>query len=143
MDNYTSLFGRIFLAAIFLKSGWDKLLAPGSTIQYMSAKGIPFAGILVIPTIAVLLAGGLSVLLGYKAKLGAWLLIGFLIPATLIFHSRFPQEEIAFFKNLGLMGGLLTLATYGAGKWSLDKRIKPQYRPLSKDSPLTADPWDD
>ncbi|MEG3436880.1 DoxX family protein [Pannus brasiliensis CCIBt3594] len=142
MNNYTSLFGRIFLSAIFLKSGWDKLLDPNSTVQYMSAKGIPFANILIIPTIGVLLAGGLSVLLGYKAKLGAWLLIGFLVPATLIFHTRFPEEEIDFLKNLGLMGGLLTLVTYGAGKWSLDRRTKPQYRSL-KDSPLTADPWDD
>jgi putative oxidoreductase len=72
----------------------------------------------------VLVGGGLSVLLGYKARLGALLLIGFLIPATLIFHTNFsePQQEIQFMKNLGLMGGLLMVVAFGAGPVSLDER---------------------
>jgi putative oxidoreductase len=121
MDKYIPLMGRILLSIIFLKSGIDKLFNPASTIQYMTNKGIPMAGVLIVPTILVLIGGGLSILLGYKSKLGAWLLIGFLIPATLIFHSNFPEEEISFLKNLGLIGGLLMITAFGAGSLSLDR----------------------
>ncbi|WP_013322432.1 DoxX family protein [Gloeothece verrucosa] len=123
MEKFTPLVARIFLSAIFLKAGIDKVLDPASTQQYMESKGLPFAGLLLIPTIIVLLVGGLSVLLGFKARLGAWLLIGFLIPATLIFHTDFsaPGQDIQFFKNLGLMGGLLMITCFGAGSFSFDQ----------------------
>lgn len=109
---------RLFLSAIFIKSGISKLLSPARTQAYMDSKGIPFAEILFWVTILILIVRGLSVLLGYKFKIGACLLIGFLISATLIFHGTFPEEEIAFFKNLLLMGGLLMILSFGSGKFS-------------------------
>jgi len=124
MQKYIPLLARIFLSAIFIKSGVDKILDSPGTQQFMADKGIPLAGLLLIPTIIVLVGGGLSVLLGYKARLGALLLIGFLIPATLIFHRNLSdrQQEIQFMKNLGLMGGLLMVVAFGAGPISLDER---------------------
>jgi len=122
MQKYLPLVARIFLSAIFIKSGISKIFGFAGTQDYMAASGIPFAGIVLVPTIIVLVGGGLSVLLGYKARWGALLLIGFLIPATLIFHTQFPEEENAFFKNLGLMGGLLMVVAFGAGEISLDQR---------------------
>ncbi|MEQ8757061.1 MAG: DoxX family protein [Coleofasciculus sp. G1-WW12-02] len=124
MQKYLPLVARIFLSAIFIKSGIGKIFGFASTQQYMAASGIPLAGLVLIPTIIVLLGGGLSVLFGYKARWGALLLIGFLIPATLIFHTNFPEEEIAFFKNLGLMGGLLMVVAFGAGAISFDERTE-------------------
>ncbi|MEA5532903.1 DoxX family protein [Crocosphaera sp. XPORK-15E] len=121
LQNYVPFLARIFLSAIFLKSGISKILAPAATQAYMASQGLPFTGILLMLTIVVLIIGGLSVLLGYKAKIGALLLIGFLIPATLIFHGDFPEEEIAFLKNLGLMGGLLMIVAFGSGSFSLEK----------------------
>ncbi len=122
MDKLTPLLARIFLSAIFIKAGIDKIIDPNSTIGYMASKGVPFPNLLIIPTIIVLVAGGLAVLLGFKTRIGAWLLIGFLIPTTLIFHTNFPDGEIPFLKNLGLMGGLLMLVSFGPGLWSLDNR---------------------
>lgn len=122
MDRYWFLLGRILLSIIFLQAGITHLLAPNPIIEGMTAKGIPFAGFLIIPTIVILIGGGLSVLLGYRAKLGAWLLIGFLIPATLLFHTDFPEEKNSFFKNLGLMGGLLLIVAQGSGDFSLDRK---------------------
>ncbi|MDV3001962.1 MAG: Inner membrane protein YqjF [Chroococcopsis gigantea SAG 12.99] len=122
MDKVTTLLARIFLSAIFIKAGIDKIVDPNSTISYMSSKGVPLPNLLIVPTIIVLLGGGLAILLGYKTKIGAWLLIGFLIPTTLIFHTNFPDGEIPFLKNLGLMGGLLMVASFGPGVWSLDRR---------------------
>ncbi len=123
-QNYVSLIARLFLSAIFIKSGISKMLAPAATQAYMASKGLPLTGLLLVATIIMLIIGGLSVLLGYKSKIGACLLIGFLIPATLIFHGSFPEEEIAFFKNLGLMGGLLMIVAFGPGKFSLENSLK-------------------
>jgi putative oxidoreductase len=131
-QNYVSLVARIFLSAIFIKSGISKMLAPAATQAYMASKGLPLTGILLIVTIVTLIAGGLSVLLGYKSKIGAFLLIGFLIPATFIFHGSFPEEEVSFFKNLGLMGGLLMIVAFGSGKFSLENSLK-----ISKNDSLT------
>lgn len=138
MEKFTPVIARIFLSAIFLKAGIDKLLNPGMTQQYMESKSIPFAGVLLIPTIIILLVGGLSVLLGYKARLGAWLLIGFLIPTTLIFHTDFSQSDqvIAFLKNLGLMGGLLMVTSFGAGSFSFDERNRPLNQRITSDPEL-------
>ena len=88
----------------------------------MESSGVP--GWLLIPTIIVLLIGGLSVLMGYKARYGALVLVGFLIPATLIFHNVFiePAQEVAFMKNLGLMGGLLMVTAFGPGIISFDEK---------------------
>jgi putative oxidoreductase len=122
MQKYIPLLARIFLSAIFLKAGVDKILHPSATHQVMESKGIPLAGFLLILTILVLLAGGFSLLLGYQARLGALFLIGFLIPATLIFHTNFPEGETDFFKNLGLMGGLLMVVAFGAGSISFDAK---------------------
>ena len=120
LQKWTSLLGRIFLSAVFIKSSIGKIFDPASTQQYMASAGIP--GWLLFPTIAVLLIGGLSVLVGYKARYGALLLIGFLIPTTLIFHNIFADasQEIAFMKNLGLIGGLLMIHAFGPGAISVD-----------------------
>ena len=77
---------------------------------------------------AVELAGGLSLLLGFKARLGALLLFGFLIPVTLTFHNWWtyadPKEQqvnfLFFIHNLTLMGGLLMLMSFGPGPLSID-----------------------
>ena len=76
--------------------------------------------------IAVELAGSLSLLLGFRAKLGAWLLFLFMIPTTLIFHTQFadPNQMIHFLKNLSVMGGLLYAARYGAGRFSMDAGLE-------------------
>jgi putative oxidoreductase len=125
MKKYIPLISRIFLCGIFLRTGIGKIIDPSLTLQMMESKNLPVPNLLIIPTIIVLLVGGISVLLGYKARYGALLLIGFLIPTTLIFHTDFSDrmQEIQFFKNLGLMGGLLMVVAYGSGPFSLDERI--------------------
>ena len=122
LQPWISLLARIFLSAVFLKSGIGKIFSGASTQQYMESSGVP--GWLLIPTIIVLLIGGLSVLLGYKARYGALALVGFLIPATLVFHNIFiePAQEIAFMKNLGLIGGLLMVTSFGPGSISFDEK---------------------
>jgi putative oxidoreductase len=80
------------------------MLAPAATQAYMASKGLPLTGLLLVATILVLIGGGLSVLLGYKSKIGALLLIGFLIPATLNFSWKFPRRRSRFFQEFRING---------------------------------------
>ncbi|NEP13385.1 MAG: DoxX family protein [Symploca sp. SIO1A3] len=125
--NYIPLAARICLSIIFLRSGITKIMDFSGTQQFMNANGIPMAltGLLLAAAIIFELVGGLSVLLGYKTRWGAILLILFLVPTTLIFHNPVdPKEMIAFLKNLGLIGGLLMVNYAGAGSISLDARTE-------------------
>lgn len=124
MERYIPLVARIFLSVIFIRSGFLKLLGFGATQGYMAANGIPqgLTGPLLVITIIVEILGGLSVLLGYRARWGALALCGFLLPATLIFHTNFTDniQVIQFFKNIAIMGGLLMVYAQGSGSASLD-----------------------
>jgi putative oxidoreductase len=119
------VIARVLLSGIFLKAGINHALDFMGMQQTIIAKGIPafLATGMALGGIILLLAGGLSILLGYKVRVGAKLLILFLIPATLLFHLNFADQmqQIQFLKNLGLMGGLLLLIQTGAGYWSLDR----------------------
>lgn len=92
IDNYLLLFVRICLSAIFIWSGINKILDPVSTQANMSAHGMPFTLFFLAGAIALEILGGFSVLLGIKPRWGAAMLILFLVPATLIFHTNFSTE---------------------------------------------------
>ncbi len=122
MKALVQLLARFCIAFIFLMNGLGKITNPSGTKQYMEQYGLPFTLLFLIGAIAVELLGGLSVLTGYKAKWGAFVLFLFLIPTTLIFHTEFSDQTqvIMFMKNLAIMGGLLLLVSHGPGKISLD-----------------------
>jgi putative oxidoreductase len=122
-----SLVGRILLAVLFLTSGLNKIADPHGTQQYMAAMGMTWlTGLWYIGAILVEVGGSLSLLLGYRARIGAWLLLLFMIPTTLIFHTDFGDQNqmIHFLKNLSIVGGLLYVATYGAGALSMDAGLE-------------------
>ena len=120
--KYIPLAARICLCIIFINSGIGKILGFAGTAEMMANQGLPIANILLIFTIAFQLLGGLSLLLGYKVKIGSTLLILFLIPATLVFHNPIakPDELNNFLKNIGLIGGLLMTIYAGSGALSID-----------------------
>lgn len=124
MERYIQVIARFFLSVIFLRSGITKIFGFVATQGYMASKGIPenLTGFLLVLTIVVEIVGGISVLVGYRAKWGALALCGFLIPATLIFHFDFADniQVIQFFKNLAIMGGLLLIYAQGPGPISFD-----------------------
>lgn len=115
LDRSLSLLSRIFLSAIFIWSGTNKILNPIATQENMSAHGMPLTSIFLVGAIALEILGGFSVLLGIKPRWGAAMLILFLVPATLIFHTNFSLEleQAMFLKNLAMLGGLLMLIRYG------------------------------
>jgi putative oxidoreductase len=124
MDSaYLTLFGRVLLGLIFLVSAMNKIADPQGTQQYMMTMGMTWmTALFYIGAVVIELAGSLALLLGYRARSGGWLLLLFMVPTTLIFHTNFadPNQMIHFLKNLSIMGGLLYVARYGAGRYSLD-----------------------
>jgi putative oxidoreductase len=126
MKNIAPLIGRILIAIIFLFSGIHKIMDPAGTKQFMTAYGMPLVGLFFIGAVIFEIGGGLSLLLGFKARWGAIALIIFLIPTTLIFHTKFSEQMqvIQFMKNLAILGGLLMIAAFGPGEMSLDERTK-------------------
>ncbi len=120
--KYLPLAARVCLCLIFLKAGISHILGFNSTVLMMTNNGLPIAPVLLFFTVVFQLGGGLSLLLGYKVKLGSMLLILFLIPATLVFHNPIadPSEINNFLKNIGLIGGLLMVIYTGAGALSID-----------------------
>jgi putative oxidoreductase len=128
--NYLVLLGRILYAAIFI------MAAPGhfsaGTIGYAASQGVPLASIAVPVSGLIALAGGLSILLGYRAKWGAWLIVLFLMPVTVMMHNFWAMtdpnaaqmQQIMFMKNLSMLGAALMIAHFGSGPLSLDDRKK-------------------
>ena len=134
---YSTLVGRILLGAIFLLSGINKISDPAGTQGYMAAMGMTWATtFFYLGAVLIEVGGGLSLWLGYWTRAGAALLIGFMIPTTLIFHTNFadPGQMIHFMKNLAMTGGLLYLATYGPGPVSLDRRMSGEIGIGSRES---------
>lgn len=113
--------GRVLLSLIFLLSGLNKIGDFSGTAEYMAAAGMPMVNILLVGAIVFEIVGALLVMTGFQARIGAAMLIIFLIPATLIFHNFWALEGdeqqiqmIMFLKNLSIGGGLLFLIGQGA-----------------------------
>ena len=122
------LLGRLFFALIFVVAGANHFST--QTIAYAASQGVPVASI-AVPLAGVLaLVGGLSILLGYRAKLGAWLIALFLVGVTPMLHNFWAvtdpmmrqMQMIMFMKNVSMQGGALLISQFGAGPWSLDAR---------------------
>jgi putative oxidoreductase len=122
MEKVSQLIARIFLGHIFLISGLSKISGYEGTQGYMESMGVP--GMLLPLVIALEVGGGLAVITGWKTRLAAAALAGFTILAALIFHNALGDQiqMIMFMKNIAITGGLLLLAIYGGGAYSLDHR---------------------
>lgn len=99
----------------------------------MTSEGVPAASFMLVGAIVFLIAGSFSIALGFKARVGAVLLIVFLVLATYFFHDfwafapdskEFEMQMIQFMKNLALAGAMVMLVASGPGKGSLDNRLE-------------------
>jgi putative oxidoreductase len=122
-------FGRLLFALIFLMSG--PMHFSSQIIGYAASQGVPLAS-LVVPFSGLLaIVGGLSIVLGYRARAGAWLLIVFLLGVTPLHNfwavtdpMMHQMQFVMFLKNLAMLGGALLISQLGTGPWSLDARKK-------------------
>ena len=123
-SKYLPLLGRLFLGAPFLMSGLGKLGAYAATVGYISAVGLPAAPLAYLAAVAVEVGGGLMLLLGFRVRLASLVMALFCVATGVFFHNNFSDQNqmIHFLKNVMIAGGLLQIAHFGAGAWSLDVR---------------------
>jgi len=128
--KYVPLLGRILFATIFIDSGIKHFTS--GAINYGASAGVPAASLLVPLAGIIAIVGALSIVLGYKAKWGGWLIVLFLVPVSFMMHAYWNiqdpmQHQIQsamFLKNMAMLGGALMIAYFGSGPVSLDDLIK-------------------
>lgn len=124
--RYAVPVGRVLFALIFILSAQHLFAAAG--VDAARQHGVPLPSVAVPAAGVLALAGGLSVALGYRARVGAWLLLVFLVPVTLFMHAFWAESDpgavqmqmVSFMKNLALIGGSLMIAYFGSGPVSID-----------------------
>ena len=107
-EQTKNLIGRILISGIFIYAIPGKIINFERTVEVIASKQIPtfMASFLLLSAILCLILGSLLFISGFKQKLGASLLLLFIVPTTFIFHF-FPLQIKAVLMNAGLIGGLL------------------------------------
>jgi len=141
MQKTCSFLGRFFLGAFFIMSAinkiinweeaqnkflaalndWNSYLNKFESLQPIFSSLIPWITTIIIVIIACEFLGGLLLILGIRARLGAFLILIFFIPTTIIFHAFWLSMGIektielsTFLKNIAIMGGLLYVLAFGS-----------------------------
>ena len=123
--DYAALAGRMGLAAIFLISGFGKLMSPEMTQSYIAAAGLPMPQVGYWLAVAIELLGGAALVLGLSTRAVAIGLAVFTMVAAFGFHANFADQGqmIQFLKNVAISGGLLQVVAFGGGAITLQKAI--------------------
>ena len=118
------VLGRIFLSALFLIEGINKIFNYEGTIQYMESFGV--SEYLAIPAIILEILFPLLLIIGYQTKIAALVMMIFTIVVAIIFHTNFDDQMqfITFFKDIAIAGGFIIIFVNGAGKFSIDYKLR-------------------
>lgn len=142
LRSFVTLIARWCIAAIFIFAGASKFIFFDQTAAYMASKGFTAIPLFLVGAALLELIGGLSLIFGYKTRFGAAILLLFLIPTTAIFHDFWnvagderALQQIMFFKNLAIFGGLLYILCDGPGGVSIDSLQKKHTPPPEQPKP--------
>lgn len=129
LKNPLSLIGRLLIALMFLPAGWGKLTGFAGNVAYTASGGMPMPEVATAVALVVEIVGSLALIFGFGTRWAALILAFFTLVASFFYHKYWgvPAEQVMvtqllFFKNMAIVGGLLTLAAWGAGAWSLDAK---------------------
>jgi len=124
-----ALVGRILIALLFVPAGFGKLMGFAGTVGYISSVGLPLPQVGAVIAIIVELGFGLALLAGFKIRPVAIVLALFTLAAGVFFHNYWAMpadkafvNQLMFFKNIAIAGGLLAFAAFGAGRFSVDRK---------------------
>lgn len=128
-ENALNLIGRLALAALFLPAGIGKITGFEGTVGYIASVGLPMATLGALLAVVIETVGGVALIVGFKTRIVALVLALFTLAASVLFHAFWSvapdqayMQQLLFYKNVAVAGGLLILAAYGAGGFSLDGR---------------------
>jgi len=131
MNKITDPISRLLISAIFLSSGYFKAAHFSATAQSLAGLNIPLPTLAAVVAILIEIGGGLAILIGWHARLAAWLQFLYLVPVTIMIHNfwaapaAMQQDQMAhFLKNVAIMGGLLFFTQYGPGETAVDTSHK-------------------
>lgn len=131
LQSPLALLGRVLLAFLFVPAGFGKIAGFSGTVGYATAMGLPLPTIGVAAALVIELVGGLMLLVGFGTRIAALALALFTVVAAIFFHAYWAlpadqamMQQLMFNKNIGIAGGLLAFAAFGAGSWSVDGRNK-------------------
>lgn len=129
LSDTFALIGRILMAYMFIPAGFGKIAGFTGTVGYATSAGLPMPEVGVAIALVVELIGGLALLIGFRTRWVALALALFTVVAAFFFHDYWTMaadqqmmQKIMFDKNLAIAGGLLALAAFGGGRFSLDGR---------------------
>ena len=118
------IIGRIFLSAVFLIAGVNKIFNYEGTTTYMESFGVP--NFLYIPAIILEILFPLLIVIGYQTKISALIMAIFSISLAIIFHTDFSNQMqvMSFLKNFAIAGGFIIIFINGPSRWSIDYMLK-------------------
>ncbi|CAN7317480.1 DoxX family protein [Acidovorax sp. Leaf76] len=129
LQNPFALASRFLLAALFLPAGISKITGFAGTVGYITSVGLPMPTVAAAVAAAVEVLGSLALIFGFGTRFAALALAVFTLVASFFFHAYWSlpadkqmMQQLMFFKNVAVSGGLLALVAFGAGGWSLDAR---------------------
>ena len=129
LKNPFSFIGRLLFSLLFLPAGWGKLTGFAGSVGYTASSGLPLPELATAAALTVEIVGSLALILGFGTRWAALALAFFTLLASFFFHKYWAvapeqvmMQQLMFFKNMAIVGGLLTVAAWGPGAWSLDAR---------------------
>jgi len=124
-----ALIGRVLIALLFVPAGFGKISGFAGVVGYIGAVGLPLPQLGAIIAIVVELGLGLLLLVGYKTRIVSIVLAVFTVATAVFFHNYWGMpadkayvNQLMFFKNIAIAGGLLSISAFGAGRFSIDRR---------------------
>ena len=127
LQNSLALVGRLLLAMLFLPAGIGKLAGFAGTVGYIASVGLPMPSMAAAIALIIEIGGSVALITGFGTRIAALILAVFTLVASFFFHAYWavPADQqlvtqLLFMKNIAVVGGLLTLAAWGAGALSLD-----------------------
>ena len=130
IENFCLLLGRLLMGTYFILPGIQKITGYEKMTEYMLAHDVPAIGVLLPLTIVIQIAAGIAIIVGFKGKFAAFILAGLTLVISIYMHDFWTMTEGMerahetqnFFKNMGIMAGLLVMSNIGTGWLSIDNR---------------------